>query len=489
MMSTRVALRTASAVVASLLIVGCGHHGASSLMAAPPAAPMPPQPAALDVDDQPLSDFALTPEVNGPGAKPQLFVANASAVLGFLESANGNVAPSKKISGSMTGLSGANGVAVGPTGKIYVSTSSNGLLVFAASANGNVPPMQHIVAPAGIAGIAIDSTGNIYDAVSTTNAIHVYAPNATGSAAPIRVIAGTNTGLNNPKGIAVDVSNKIYIANGGANSITVYGAAAVGNAVPLRRIAGAATTIQSPVGIAVNVRGNIYLAERTGKFLVFGPTTNGNMPPARTVTGSASNSQFNGIARSIGGTTIVANATTTSPSHNEVDTFAPTAMGISTPTLVISGSTTGLAQPFGIGLFEQVQAVGARLSGELPTNDPNYGKILGYFNGTTSMTSALVSLTAGDPVQFMNVDTINPHTVSFLGNATATHAPFPPTFTGGGTTASAAGTFIGTPGFTTGTLTPGQKSKIYNAGGPGFYMIGCLFHYVSNGMRDVIIVR
>ncbi len=484
-MSTRAALRTAYAVVASWLIVGCGHHGTSSLMAGPP--PQPPQPAVFDVDDLPLSDFALTPEVNGPGAKPQLFVANASSVLGFLENANGNVAPSKNISGSMTGLSGANGVAVGPTGKIYVSTSSNGLLVFAASANGNVPPIQHIIAPSGISGIAIDSTGNIYDAVST-DAIHVYAPNATGSPAPIRVIAGANTGLNNPKGIAVDVSNKIYVANAGANSITVYGAVAVGNVAPLRRIAGAATTIQSPVGIAVNVKGNIYLAERTGKFLVFGPTANGNMPPARTVTGSASNSQFNGIARSIAGTTTLANATTTSPSHNEVDTFAPTATGVSTPALVISGSMTGLAQPFGIGLFEQLQTVGVRLSGEMSTNDPHYGSILGYFNGTTSMTSLLVSLTAGDPVQFMNVDTVNPHTVAFLGNATATHAPWPTTFTGG-ITASAAGTFIGTPGFTTGTLNPGQKSKIYYAGGPGFYMIGCFFHYVSNGMRDVIVVR
>jgi plastocyanin len=124
----------------------------------------------------------------------------------------------------------------------------------------------------------------------------------------------------------------------------------------------------------------------------------------------------------------------------------------------------------------------------LSFNDPTYGFILGYFNGTKSTQTHVVVLTAGDPVQFKNVDASVPHTVAFLGDASSSGAPWPPSFNGG-TKISPVGTFIGKTGFTTGSLLPGKKSKIYNAGMPGFYMIGCQFHYDSNMMRDVVIVQ
>jgi hypothetical protein len=77
--------------------------------------------------------------------------------------------------------------------------------------------------------------------------------------------------------------------------------------------------------------------------------------------------------------------------------------------------------------------------------------------------------------------------VSFLGNATATHAPFPAAFNGSGTR-SPAGTAIGTTNFSTGAINPGQASLVYETGLPGFYMVGCAFHYDSNHMRTVFIV-
>lgn len=137
---------------------------------------------------------------------------------------------------------------------------------------------------------------------------------------------------------------------------------------------------------------------------------------------------------------------------------------------------------------ESVQPVGVRLTGEAAFVDPHYGSVLGYFNGLTSTTSQVVSLTMGESVQFTNVDTMRPHTVSFLGTATATHAPWPPSFNGSASQ-SPAGTVISTTNFSTGPLNPGQQSLIYETGLPGFFMIGCAFHYDSNGMRSVIIVR
>ena len=132
--------------------------------------------------------------------------------------------------------------------------------------------------------------------------------------------------------------------------------------------------------------------------------------------------------------------------------------------------------------------VGARLTGEHSITNSHYGFILGYFNGRTSLTSEVVHLTAGTQVKFFNVDSVLPHTVSFLGKATAASALWPRTFNGS-SIRSPAGTAIGALHFSTGSLNPGQSSLIYRTGLPGFYMEGCAFHYDSNKMRTVIIVH
>ena len=134
--------------------------------------------------------------------------------------------------------------------------------------------------------------------------------------------------------------------------------------------------------------------------------------------------------------------------------------------------------------------VGVRLTGEKGFRS-TYGFVIGYFNGLTSTTSQIISASPGVQIMFKNVDPLFvkvPHTVSFLGKATATHAPWPSLFNGSGTR-SPAGTVISTVGFSTGPIHPGHVSLIYNTGPPGFYMVGCFFHYNSNHMRTIIIVK
>jgi len=133
-------------------------------------------------------------------------------------------------------------------------------------------------------------------------------------------------------------------------------------------------------------------------------------------------------------------------------------------------------------------AVGVRLTGESSFTDPRYGVVLGYFKGKTSTTSEVISLPTGRNVKFFNLDSSLPHTMSFLGDATKNMAPWPMSFTGSGTK-SPAGTAIGTTNWSTGTLTPGSRSAKYATGLPGFYMMGCAFHYVLHGMRTVVIVK
>jgi plastocyanin len=138
--------------------------------------------------------------------------------------------------------------------------------------------------------------------------------------------------------------------------------------------------------------------------------------------------------------------------------------------------------------FDSGSKVGVRLNGETAFTSPRYGKVLGYFKGVTSTTSAVVMLEENTNVVFDNVDRFSTHTASFLGDATRRSAPWPSTFNGS-STKSPAGTAIGTTQFSTGALSPGQSSLVYNTGAPGFYMIGCAFHYNSFGMRTVIVVK
>jgi hypothetical protein len=164
----------------------------------------------------------------------------------------------------------------------------------------------------------------------------------------------------------------------------------------------------------------------------------------------------------------------------------------SVPASNLASRVSGPAAIQSIDLHEDVATatshVGVRINGEIAKMSPKYGRILGYFNGKTSQNSEIVQLTAATNVVFNNVDTLAPHTASFLGNATHNSAPWPTSFNGSSTQAP-AGTVISTASFSTGPMSPGTHSLKYNSGGPGFFMFGCFYHYNLDGMRTVIIVN
>jgi plastocyanin len=139
--------------------------------------------------------------------------------------------------------------------------------------------------------------------------------------------------------------------------------------------------------------------------------------------------------------------------------------------------------------IDGTETVGINLTGQSAVKVKHYGDVLAYFPGSKIAPSAVVTIPSGSSVVFTNLDSGGlPHTAALLGDATKKKANWPKSFTGG-TTASKAGTDISTTGFTTGTISAGSTSATYVANVPGFYMFGCLFHYVSHGMRTVIIVK
>jgi sugar lactone lactonase YvrE len=201
-----------------------------------------------------------------------IYVANGSTssvlVYPALRGSTGllNEAPTAYISGSNTGLSDPIGIALDPSGNIYVADSgAAAVLVYPAlgSSTGFLDEAPtaaisgsntSLVAPFGI---ALDSSCNIY--IGDNGAISVFVYPALGSStgmlneAPTATISGSNTGLNGsgPEGIALDSSGNIYVAAGFAASVFVYPAGSAGNVTPIATISGPQTQLDEPQFIAI----------------------------------------------------------------------------------------------------------------------------------------------------------------------------------------------------------------------------------------------
>ncbi len=111
---------------------------------------------------------------------------------------------------------------------------------------------------------------------------------------------------------------------------------------------------------------------------------------------------------------------------------------------------------------------------------PKYGKIA-FYAPTTGKTAPIM-VKVGSSVVFLNDDTTR-HTASGLGTT-----GFPKSFDNKsgiqavGTTINAGLTWA------SGSLNPGQKSKVFTVPKAGTYYFGCYYHdHVTPAMRDVIV--
>ena len=346
---------------------------------------------------------------------------------------------------------------------------------------GRINPTTHAIKEfdvsascSGPQGLAVGSDGKLYF-------------NCDSSTLAKMTTAGVLTKIANPAGTALQANGVIKGPN---NHIWVSGGSQSDILAEYNESTGTLTTHTAPFStgiintLAAGPDGNIWGTEGATHVDVF---ILDNLSVTPTSLKFTAVGQKSVLTATYGGSGVLSatsanTAVATVAAGGTKNTFVVTAAGPGKTTVTIQD---GLGNLFNVTVTVD-QTVGIRLIGESVTLDARYVSVLGYFLGTTSTKSQVVSLTAGVPVIFKNVDSI-PHTAAFLGNATSTSAPWPASFTGG-TTASPAGTAIGTTGFTTGNLNGGLSSAVYSTGGPGFYMIGCFYHYVSNKMRTVIIV-
>jgi uncharacterized protein (TIGR03437 family) len=183
------------------------------------------------------------------------------------------------------------GLALDSSGNLYIADSANqrirkisgGAISTVAgdgtggyTGDGGAATSAELLAPAGV---AVDSSGNIYIADTSNHVIREVVTGATATAVGVAAgdiitIAGDNTGgysgdggaataaeLEFPTGVAVDSAGNLYIADSGNNVIRQ-----VTNGIINTIVGGAATTQQlnDPVTVLVDSSGNLYISEQDG---------------------------------------------------------------------------------------------------------------------------------------------------------------------------------------------------------------------------------
>lgn len=232
----------------------------------------------------------------------ELYVADgeAQAIFVFDVTANGDVAPKRAIKGSNTTFAPFSTTGVAILGNdLFVADQTRGLLVFPVDGAGDIAPTRTVqsfifgthvstspvanevlvavsgpsevkgflvngdtpsrtLAPGknGARGITTTPTGIF---VTTTggqiggtiaDAVVVFAHDAQSGAAPLRAIAGSTTGLNDPHGVGV-TGGEIYVTSQGEHAVRVFDETANGDVAPKRSIKGAATGLRFPAGLLI----------------------------------------------------------------------------------------------------------------------------------------------------------------------------------------------------------------------------------------------
>ncbi len=283
-------------------------------------------------------------------AQNEMFVTNLSSVTVYSQTASGNAAPIRTLSGAATGLNAPAGVAVDTAHNelFVVNFSGDSVTVYDRNANGNAAPIRTLVGAAtGLSESNAIVVDTVNDELVLTNdlpySILVYPRTASGNTAPIRTLVGAATGLGLPYGLVVDtVHDELVVANR-FGSITVYDRTASGNAAPIRTLTSGA--FNGPIGLVVDTVNDelIVTSEIANSVTVFGRTASGSVAPTRQISGAATGlSTPDGlVVDTVNNEILVANGT-----NNSVTVYSRTATGNVAPIRTLKGAATSLNGPF-----------------------------------------------------------------------------------------------------------------------------------------------
>ena len=217
--------------------------------------------------------------------------------------ANGANAPFLAWDRNQLGFSNPRGLAVrrNPAALFIVNRSNTqGTGVIEAALPNGSPPFGHLTGPdltlVDPGGVVLDRTFNVYVADSASDSIQVFSAwqaFTDCACAPQRSIAGSNAGLDRPVGLAFDTRGNLYVTNyrrdqSNFGYISVFAPNAQGNVAPIRILGvpvgagGQPPHLRRPVGIALDILDRLYVTQEN-EVLVFERDAADNAAPIQRI--------------------------------------------------------------------------------------------------------------------------------------------------------------------------------------------------------------
>jgi DNA-binding beta-propeller fold protein YncE len=232
----------------------------------------------------PHGTFGIT--VDEAAQEVFLTVQHDSAIVVYRKGASGEEPPLRLVQGERTGLADPHGIAFdAKRGLLFVTNHG--------SVHATSPELADSAGPRGRGGRTkqvnwpLDRNAAVPGSGRTLPpSITVYAKNASGDAAPVRVIQGPRTGLNWPTGIAVDPDRgDVYVANDTTNAILVFDAEASGDVAPRRVLRGPKTGMRNPTGLALDFQHQELWVANFGNHTAtaYRMAAQGDVAPLRTI--------------------------------------------------------------------------------------------------------------------------------------------------------------------------------------------------------------
>ncbi len=249
---------------------------------------------ATSADASPLD--VSNPDAASAPVGPGIYVTDyaTNSVLVFALDASGNVAPTRTISGSSTGMSGPIGIGVDSQGSVYVANREGAsVTVYPALADGNVAPVRTLTAQGMSApeGIAVAPGDDVFVSTCPTcggneeGNIGIYHFPSQSSQTD-RILGGAsnaNTGLTVPGALALDDSQDLVVGNSFGGTIEFFANAANGDVAPTSVFQPSTSNLQS---IAYD-DGTIFVTDPSAGVEQYVATDAGVVMPASTIPASA----------------------------------------------------------------------------------------------------------------------------------------------------------------------------------------------------------
>ena len=239
----------------------------------------------------------ITSPTSNPSAAPGIYVTNANnTVTVFALDASGNAAPVRTLGGTNTGLSLPIGIAADKQGNVYVANRlGSRVTVYPSTANGDVAPTRSITATGmgSPEGLAVGITDDLF--VSTCPNCGSGAGGSTGvwhfnngSSVSDYQIAGANTGMTVPGIIALDSSRNLIVANSFGGNVAVFAPGASGNTLPIRSFTSPAGANVQGMSVGPNSGNNAIALAVPGRGVeLYTSTAGSGALPAATLAPSA----------------------------------------------------------------------------------------------------------------------------------------------------------------------------------------------------------